>query len=410
MPTVENTIVEAVLAIIRNRRATAQERAHQAPSDLPKSAGRTVKQREAQFSDFEIVADLKTRMGLSPDTIENWQRLWRDNPARKACYHPLPIGWVLESEGRVVGYLGSIPLLYRYAEKELIATTASGFAVEPDYRAWGPGLMASFYRQQYVDLFLNTTAMPAVGKIARALRAEPLPQKDYQSVLFWVLDPYRFSKAVMRKLDINSKLVAIGGVGGLVALTFDSLIRSRQPRLSRKNLLVNEIDLHDIGDEFEELWHRKKEEGPRLLANRTPEVLRWHFDVPGSKRKTCVLVCRSRGRLLGYAILRDQANPRNGLRTSSLADLLVQGDDPIIAQHLLLAAYEHAKKTKNHVFEVLGFPKYIRHICQEWGPYSRSYPASPFYFRAGDRTLHQALAMEEAWYACPFDGDTTLSL
>jgi len=410
MPTVENTIVETVLAIIRNRRTTEQGCAHQAPSVLPKSGGRSVKQREAQFSDFEIVAELKTRMGLSPDTIENWRRLWRDNPTLRACPHPLPMGWVLESEGRIVGYLGNIALLYQYAEKEFIATTASGFAVEPDYRAWGPSLMASFYRQPDVDLFLNTTAMPAVGKIARALRAQPLPQKDYQTVLFWVLDQYCFSKAVMRKLDINSKLVGIGGVGGLVALTFDGLIRSRQPRVLKKKLLVDEIELHDIGGEFEQLWLRKKEEGHRLLANRSPEVLRWHFDVPGSKRRTCVLVCRLKERLLGYAILRDQVDPRNGLKTSSLADLVVEGDDSIVAQHLLLAAYEHAKKTKNHVFEVLGFPRYIRQICQEWKPYSRSYPASPFYYRAADRTLHQTLTMEQAWYACPFDGDTTLAL
>ncbi len=349
-------------------------------------------------------------MGLFPDTIENWHRLWRQNPALRSCSHTLPIGWVLESEGRIVGYLGNILSLYRYAEKELIATTASGFAVELDYRAWGPSLMASFYRQPKVDLFLNTTAMPAVGKIARALRAEPLPQKDYETALFWVLDPYRFSKSVLHKVDINSKLIGIGGVGGLIALTVDGLIRRRKPRVPKKNFLVEEIDLHEIGDEFEGLWCRKKEEGPRLLANRTPEDLRWHFDVPGSKRKTCVLVCRSRERLRGYAILRDQENSRSGLQTSSLADLLVEGDDPIVAQHLLIAAYEHAKKTKNEVFEVLGFPKYIRQICKAWRPYSRSYPASPFYYRAADRTLHQTLAMEQAWYACPFDGDTTLSL
>src|SRR6266404_3327837 len=124
MSTIDKIIVEAVLAIIRNRRATAQERTHPGPSDLLKKGERTVKQREAQFSDFEIVAELKTRMGLFPDTIENWHRLWRQNPALRSCSHTLPIGWVLESEGRIVGYLGNILSLYRYAEKELIATTA----------------------------------------------------------------------------------------------------------------------------------------------------------------------------------------------------------------------------------------------------------------------------------------------
>ncbi|MGA9393053.1 MAG: hypothetical protein WBV69_21665, partial [Candidatus Sulfotelmatobacter sp.] len=43
-----------------------------------------------------------------------------------------------------------------------------------------------------------------------------------------------------------------------------------------------------------------------------------------------------------------------------------------------------------------------------WNPYVRKYPASPFYYKAADAALHKALSDGNAWYATPFDGDTTL--
>jgi hypothetical protein len=42
-----------------------------------------------------------------------------------------PIGWVLEAEGRPVGYLGNISLLYRSGDSTLTAVTGSAFALNP---------------------------------------------------------------------------------------------------------------------------------------------------------------------------------------------------------------------------------------------------------------------------------------
>ena len=403
MAKTRNPVVGKLLEVLRTRKAASLDASPRGPTS-------SAKLREAQFSDFPGVKDLKTQMGLSPDNPENWHRLWRTNPALRFCRQPLPIGWVMEAGGRIVGYLGNIALLYHFEGAALIATVATAFAVEPAYRPSSVGLMASFYQQKGVDLFLNTTAIPAVGEIAMALGAHKLPQPDYDTVLFWVLKPYRFSTAVMKRFGIRPALAGLGGIAGAVAVTGESLARQRHPRVSTRNHAISEIPLQEAGGEFDDLWRRKVSEPGRLLADRRLETLRWHFEIPGSDRLNHILCCRANGRLLGYVILRTQSDTRSGLQTSNVADLFVEGDDPEVTGEVLLAAFEKAKNLRSHVFEVLGFPDFVRRICSAWRPYSRTFPECPFYYRTSDCTLHKKLNSRDSWYAGPYDGDTTLAL
>ena len=41
------------------------------------------------------------------DSLENWKRLWKENPALLHGQIERPIGWVLEAAGVIVGYLGT---------------------------------------------------------------------------------------------------------------------------------------------------------------------------------------------------------------------------------------------------------------------------------------------------------------
>ena len=170
--------------------------------------------REAQFSDYQAITDLKQRFGLVPDSLEKWKHLWQYNPALKPLQTKRPIGWVVEAEGKIVGYLGSIPSLYRFGEKTLTAVIGSGFVAEPAYRAHTVRLMGAFYAQKPVDLYISTTAVEATGKIACAFGCEPMPQGDYETVMFWVLRPYPFIQTVMKKLQIKPALSKVLGCCG----------------------------------------------------------------------------------------------------------------------------------------------------------------------------------------------------
>ncbi len=400
-----NRLIRALIQQMRRRRGSLDgPRVEAAGGEKPFA----VRQREVQFSDFEGIADLKQRCGWGKDSLENWDRLWRGNPAMAGAKSPLSMGWVLEAGGRIVGYGGSVPLLYHYGDRVLMAAAGTGLAVDPAYRFRSVGLLASFFRQENVDLFLITSAIESVGKMSQALKAQTLPQPDYDTTLFWVLDARHFAKAVATKFGLNGNAGKLASLMGWIAVRTETTMLSRGPRRSSASFAITEIQVHQIGDDFEALWRRKLQEKPCLLADRSAASLRWHLAVPGRSGETAVLCCHREGRLAGYAVIQSGTDPQTDLRGCSLIDLLVEGDDSQVAESLLGAAYARARTSGSHVFEVLGFPRQIREILMRWKPHSRQYPACPFLFKAKDPALQAILEHEDAWYACPFDGDTSL--
>jgi len=364
-------------------------------------------QREVRFSDFERVASLKERWGLGRDTRENWSRLWQWNPAVRMGSAELKMGWVLETEQGIVGYQGSVPLRYRLGERILLAAVGTNLVVEPAYRGRSVGLLRSFYSQTGIDLLLITTAIPSVARLSNALRAKAIPQPDYARVLFWVLDPQQFAKAIVAKARVSGVLAKTSTVLASLAVRADSRLR-RRAISAPTGFRMNEVPVAAIGDEFEAIWQQKLAEKPRLLVDRSPASLQWHFMIPGISPSAWALCCHRSGRLLGYAIVRHMQDRDTGMRRAVLADLLVAGDDRAATAALLAAALEHCTRMKSHVFEVLGFPKDVREILLGWNPYSRRYPSCPFFYKAPDRSIDAILAEESAWYAGPMDGDTTL--
>jgi hypothetical protein len=88
--------------------------------------------------------------------------------------------------------------------------------------------------------------------------------------------------------------------------------------------------------------------------------------------------------------------------------MIARQDDPEIISALIAAAYKNAKRAGSIVMELQGFPSGIRHLCAQWNPYTRTFPATPFYYKGATPALHKTLSDSAPWYGTPFDGDTTL--
>jgi hypothetical protein len=407
MRSLQEHITGTILNWIRKRQTASSTPEREARAQST-GAIAPAKLREVRFSDFDAVAELKQRWGMTADSLENWKRLWKENPALMRGEIERPMGWVLEADGLIVGYLGNISLQCRYSDRTLTAVTAHGFVVEGPYRALALSLAAAFFSQKSVDLYISTTSIGPVGKMALAFKSAYLPQPDYDSVLFWVLQPHPFSQALMTKLNLGPTAARIGSALSALAIASDKTLRRRWPRPSAESFTISDIAAKDIGDDFQALWTAKLSERPRLFADRRPAVLRWHFEIPGDRGSARVLCCHKDGELVGYAVIRTDTDPHDGLRKSIIADTLVRHDDPETVRALWAAAYENARIEGSHVLEVLGFPPGIRQACSEWKPYVRKYPACPYYYKAADPILHKQLSDGAAWYATPFDGDATL--
>jgi hypothetical protein len=173
-------------------------------------------------------------------------------------------------------------------------------------------------------------------------------------------------------------------------------------------LEVSECDSGELSSEFDEFCERETLSRTRLLGKRNSAIVRWHFTAPESKRVSRVLLCRQEGRIVGYAVVRQELDAKVNLRRSSVADLLAANDDAKIVKALVAAAHFSARQSGSDVLEVTGFPAAVRRPLLEWKPYVRQYPSCPYFYKARDRALHERLSNVNYWYACPFDGDATL--
>ena len=61
------------------------------------------------------------------------------------------MGWVLESQGKVVGFIGNIPRRYLFGGSEWIAGVARSFVVDEDFRGRSTKLLWQFISQKGQD-------------------------------------------------------------------------------------------------------------------------------------------------------------------------------------------------------------------------------------------------------------------
>lgn len=404
MRPLERKIVNSLLDRIRRERNSREEAV-----DPRVLAGGKATRREATFDDFPAIARLEKKEGLGYDSISNWQRLWRDNPAIRHWPEPPGIGWVLETERGIVGFLGSIPLKYEFRNRVLRAVATHALVVESHYRAMTFSLITAFFKQPGIDLFLNTTAVPAVGRLMKPFAADAVPQSNYGDVLFWIVNAPEFVRSSMNKLGLkNGWTSAVQGIASL-ALRADVTFRRRYPRAQDTTLRVDCEDASTLTAQLDRLWNSLRQSSSRLLADRSAETLHWHFCPQAARGEVHWLTARRDGILVGYLVMVNIRESDSGLLRSVVADLFCGENDRNAVTALLVTAYRRAELTGGHVLEILGFPKWVREVCSTWRPYSRSYPACPFYYKTREPALAHELQHERAWYASPYDGDGTLS-
>ena len=363
--------------------------------------------REATFEDGRAATELLARLGLvmpkgEADIRALWQRLWKTNPAFETSPRPLSLGWVLEDEGRMVGFFGNIPMLYFMGHHAAIAADAALWGVEPTHRQESGRLAQAYFDQSGVDLLFVTTGIKPTGRIFERHGARRLPQPGFGTVWYWIADGPGFVAAALRKRGAGQNLAGLSAKLGGPLLDAGIRIWARRPKAP--SLSIDLTTLDRVGPDFDRLWERKLAEGPRFMACRDARSLRWHF----ATNDTMVLTHTSGGELLGYMALIRADSHTVGLRRYKIADVFIAEDNSDIFDALLGAAFEATIKAGAHVLELIGLPEVFRRRARVAGPFVRAVETWPFYYKPVGLTLSKCLEDPGAWYATPFDGDTTL--
>jgi hypothetical protein len=338
-----------------------------------------------------------------------WQWLWERNPALQPDKTDLPLGWVLESNGDIVGFFGNIPMRYSFGDRTLLASIASHWAVLQAFRSQTNELATAYFDQPNIDLLMVTTGIRATRRIFERHAATPMPLSNYQQVLYWVIDPEGFVAAALRKKKIQQGLAQFCGL--VVDPFFKTAARlaAHQPKSFPPGIHLEIIGLDAINEEFDELWQRKSDNNSRLYAYRRAEDIRWHFECASRRSEIRVICCRRSGQLEGYAILLHEEVAEINLFRAKLVDLFTATDAPDLINALLAAAYDLSKARGCHLLEIVGLPIEIHSLARRFRPLSRLYPTFPFYYKATSSELHTALSSSASWYPTLYDGDSSLS-
>ena len=366
------------------------------------------KLREATFKDYSRVAALESKFQLLPKTYEDWTHLWTDNPAYRETKNQVPIGWVLERpDGTISGYLGNIPLHYEFEGKRLLATTTRSWVVDTDYRTHSPLLLATYFKQPNVDLFLNTTVNAQAASAYATFEGLPVPAGAWDRSLFWITHYRGFTESVLRKRGTSfAKSVSYPLSAGLFLRDLSTR------RLFAKNgSRIGVTACASFDDRFDAFWEAlKQKKFNLLLALRSREALDWHFKFALQQNAAWIYIVESSSGLSAYSVFVRQDSPRAGLTRVRLADFqcLDESVAPSVLMAMLQAAIDRCRQESVHMLELIGLTPPLEREVERVCPHRRQLPNWMYFYKANQRSLAERLKSSSVWEPSLLDGDSSL--
>lgn len=366
--------------------------------------------REATFADYHQVAAVQARNGLNTKSYGDWCALWSDNPAYLTASDPLPIGWVLEAKsGAIAGFLGNLPLAYRFRGRTLLAATAHSWVVDGGYRGYSIGLLDTFLKQASIDLYIFTTVNSAAEAALRAFRLSKVPVGRWDLARFWVSGYYGFVRSAMLARSIPSPGVWAVPLAGALWVRDQLWGPAVQERI-RANGVDYQVELTtEFGPRFDDFWQTcELQNRERLLAVRDRETLGWHYRAAIARGNLWITAVSLRGRLVAYWVVDRQDLEELGLRRLRYVDFQALPGFEHLVRTAIAWTLEKCRNEKIHVADNPGCWLERYRIASATGPYRRQMKSWLFYYRARRGELAEKLRNPGVWTPSSYDGDASL--
>jgi hypothetical protein len=366
--------------------------------------GRGLRLREASFGDYEQIALLESRYWLHTKNYEEWSHLWLANPLYREIQADWCIGWVLEDEnGRIVGSMENIPLLYEFEGRRVLAATGRAWVAEPEYRSAALLLLDHVINQPHVDLYLNTTFSVASTPAVTVFKCTRVPVGVWDRSAFWITNHRGFLRSLLRLKGYPLATPLSYPLGAAVFL---------KDRLTEKALGSGDVEVKvcsAFDERFDDFWVDLKSRSPHLLlAVRTREVLEWHHKFMLLNNRIWIATIADRHRLLAYAVF-DRRDKRSlGLKRVRLVDFQSLDGGTALLLPLLSWALRKCRNEGIHVLEYFGRWLEQGELVDTVAPYRRRLPTWIYAYRANNPELAKSLERPRAWAPTLFDGDASL--
>ncbi len=344
-------------------------------------------------ADVQAVNALHHDVWWPERSAQGWA--WLDaNPARADI--KAPSGWVLEGDdGAPAAFVGN--LIQRFWQDDRRVHGATGFSiiVPPSVRGASRHLIQTFVDQPGVFATYTFNANARSAPLYSRYDMKPWPRRTHGLKLSWILHP----------LDCLHGRVLREAVKR--APTLSDPYRERfmnrrlgSPRPARLPSQVSVLTDLDDGSDYAGFWSALKGEG-RLVADRSPEILRWRRSDPDQTTPPIMVAFRRDGAITGTATaVMAKANPIEPAFLEILDLVALEGDRQAIpALMQALTAEGRALGAAKVRLQVVG-----EELLRRLGPW-----ASGARREGGWGHSHVRFNPEgpdhHAWSPTPFDGD-----
>jgi hypothetical protein len=364
------------------------------------------KLREAAFNDYPAIAELQSRYGLPAKSRHEWEHLWINNPAFRAAAPKMAIGWVLEDGGgRIVAYLGNIPLFYEICGEKILASVAHAWVAETNYRAFSLLLLEQYFRQRSVELFINATVGPLAVQAFSTFQSLPVPVGDWDRSVFWITNYTGFVTGWLAKQTLPQfRPLAYFLSAGLYA---KDTLASPVPKPANNGVKLAPCSQFD--ERFDLFWDALRATSPHILLGvRTREMLHWHFAAALGNGRAWVLTAEACGKTCAYAIFFRHDSEQLGLRRMRLVDFQALDGDTHVLAPMLSWGLARCRQEGIDMLECIGFRHEKNEVIKKFAPHRRELPAWLFFYKTRDAALAQSLSDASVWDPSQFDGDASL--
>jgi hypothetical protein len=257
---------------------------------------------------------------------------WEANPA----FDPeTPRGWVLKcADGKIVGFLGNIPRLFRVVGKDVRVYCATTWRVLPEFRNSSVALYAEHLKAGAGTFLFNTTPNQSVVKVLDYLKYQSIAASPSGQTYLLPINPSSVSGTYLQGAGLTPILPALASVAlRAVTLTPNALLALR------RDDKVRVID--NATDAFDGLWNRTKD-NVAYTSVRTAEQIFWMCFSDARRQKTVLGYFDDQG-LKAYAIFRD--SEWRGLKVLEAFDIWPACTEDAVVSALLAGARDHAKNS-----------------------------------------------------------------
>ena len=359
--------------------------------------------RPAKFEDYDQIAAVESRHGLTVKSRDQWLALWLDNPAFLEL-GDWPIGWVIEDgAGQIVGSLGNVPTFVYFGGKKYVSAAGRGWAVDVHFRALSVMLLARQLKQSGTDLNVIATPSSTTAALCTQLGWSKMPVGEWNRSQFWIAN---YATAAQGYLDAKLPKSVSRALGVILGppLRLKDWFAGRQALKSDY-----QFDwCTSFNDRFDGLWRELKKQHPdRLLESRDSDTLNWHFKHSLQQQRTWILTASRDSRVTGYAVFERREIQSLNLERALLIDFQTVVKDPDLSRSMIDHTLARCRCEGVHVLENMGcWLDKLQPVKP--APHNRSLETWCYLYRVTNPELDSSLRNANCLYPTQYDGDASL--